>query len=152
MDKCETTLAPPLTPINCNDIAFQKLPDYATVTTSSPNSPCLFFDSSLVSDTKNISVPYTTNDAVACQTQPTNISWRPNDPISIQQQCNVKRGRMETSAPPNSTTDYPPSCKARPLCRTEVIKEEVAEKHVKASPVNIKFTSEEDCFLKKGME
>ena len=62
MDKCETTSAPPLTPININDIAFQKLPDYATVTTSSPNSPCLFFDCSLISDTKNICVPYTTND------------------------------------------------------------------------------------------
>ena len=59
---------------------------------------------------------------------------------------------METSAPTNSTTDYPPSYKARPLCRTEVIKEKVAEKRVKASPVNIKFTSEEDCFLIKGIE
>ena len=94
--------------------------------------------------TKYICVPYTTNDAVACQTQPTNISWRPNDSMSIQQQCNAKRGRMEISAPTNSKTDYPPSYKARPLCRTEVIKEEMAEKRVKASPVNIKFTSEED--------
>ena len=59
---------------------------------------------------------------------------------------------METSAPTNSTADYPPSYKARPLCRTEVIEEEVAEKCVKASPVNINFTSEEDCFLKKGIE
>ena len=67
MDKCESTSAPPLTPINSNDIAFQILPDYATVATSSPNSPCLFLDCSLLSDTKNICVPYTTNDAVACQ-------------------------------------------------------------------------------------
>ena len=59
---------------------------------------------------------------------------------------------METSAPTNSTTDYPPSYKARPLCRTEMIKEEVAEKRVKTSPVNMKLTSEEDCFLKKGIE
>ena len=59
---------------------------------------------------------------------------------------------METSAPTNSTTDYSPSYKERPLCRTEVINEEVGEKRVKASPVNIKFTSEEDCFLKKGIE
>ena len=117
MDKCETTSASPLTPINSNDIAFQKLPD-ATVTASSPNSPFLFLDRRLISDTKNICVSYTTNDAVACQTQPTNISWRPNDSISIQQQCNVKHGRMETSAPTNSTTDYPPSYKERPLCRT----------------------------------
>ena len=114
MDKCETTSAPTLTPINSNDIAFQKLPDYATVTTSSPNSPCLFLDRSFISDTKNLCVSYTTNDAVACQTQPTNISWRPNDSISIQQQSNVKRGRMETSLPNNLTTDYPPSYKARP--------------------------------------
>ena len=75
--------APPLTPINSNDIAFQKLPDYATVTTSSPNSPCLLLDRSLISGTKNICVPYTTNDVVACQTQPTNISWKPNDSMSI---------------------------------------------------------------------
>ena len=109
MDKCETTSATPLTPINSNDIAFQKLPDYTTVKTSSPNSPCLFFDRSLISDTKNICVPYTTNDAVSCQTQPTNISWRPNDSISIHQECNVKRGLIETSASANSTIDYPPS-------------------------------------------
>ena len=35
---------------------------------------------------------------------------------------------MATSEATNLTTDYPPSYKARPLCRTEVIKEEVAEK------------------------
>ena len=46
MDKCETVSAPPLTPINSNDIAFQKLPDYATVTIV---SPCLFLDCILIS-------------------------------------------------------------------------------------------------------
>ena len=52
MDKWETISAPPLTPINSNDIAFQKLPDYATVTTPSPNSTCLFLDRILISDTR----------------------------------------------------------------------------------------------------
>ena len=96
MEKCETTSAPPLIPINSNDIAFQKLPDYATVTTSSPNSPCLFLDRNLISDRQRISVPYTTNDAVACQTQPTNISWRPNDSISIQQHARMPYRGGET--------------------------------------------------------
>ena len=34
MDKCETTSAPPFTPINSNDIAFQKLPDYRLLTSN----------------------------------------------------------------------------------------------------------------------
>ena len=52
---------------------------------------------------------------------------------------------------PNTTADYLTSYKARPLCRTGVMKE-VGEKRIKASTVKVKITSEEDCFLKKGIE
>ena len=71
--------------------------------------------------------------------------------MRIHQQCDVKRGSTESCASTNTTTDYLPSYKARQLCRTGVMKE-VGEKHVKASTVKVKFTSEEDCFLKKGIE
>ena len=80
-----------------------------------------------------------------------NISGRPTESMHIHQQCNVKRGITESCASNNTTADYLPSYKARPLCRTGVMKE-VGGKRVKASTVKVKFTSEEDCFLKKGID
>ena len=71
--------------------------------------------------------------------------------MRIHQQCNVKRGSTESCASTNTTADYLPFYKARPLCRTGVMKE-VGGKRVKASTVKVKFTSEEDCFLKKGID
>ena len=37
---------------------------------SSPNSPSLLFGHGLISDTKNLCASYSTNDATACQAQP----------------------------------------------------------------------------------
>ena len=77
MDECVTTSTQPLAPFNSNDVAFQKLPDYANVVTFSPNSPSLLLDHGLISDTKNLCASYSTNDATASSNVMSNVDvWK----------------------------------------------------------------------------